>query len=291
MMSLRAVARSAPRGLTRLSSTAVRQSRVAQPSSLLRTAWAPLRTPQLAAATFSSSSSRRADNEADKELQAKLASEIQFETEVKSDDHIPASVKDFLDNSPFELKDEPGKEDVYLVRKFGDETITVSFSISDLANYEPDMYDDNALTDEELDSPEGKQLAETEAEEESLEDEDMENPVPCRINVVIEKPNQGALNIEALAQEGNILVENFYYYKDAKMAHSSSPEAVHGAEDVYPGPPFSSLDEDLQLMIERYVEERGITPAMAIFVPDYIDLKEQREYQAWLKNVKNFVGA
>ncbi|KAI8949181.1 mitochondrial glycoprotein [Xylaria longipes] len=291
MMSLRAVSRSAPRTLTRLSSTAVRQTRVAQPSSLLRTAWAPLRTPQLAA-TFSSTSWRQAPgNEVDQELLAKLESEMQFESEMKENEQLPASIKDFIENSPYELTDEPGKEDVYLVRKFGDETITVSFSISDLSNYEPDMYnEDNALTDEELDTPEGKRLAETEAEE-ALEDEEGEPAAPCRLNIVVEKPNKGALNIEAVAQDGNILVENFYYYKDAKMAHSSSPEAVHGAEDIYPGPPFGSLDEDLQLVMERYLEERGITQAMAVFVPDYMDVKEQREYQSWLKNIKDFVAA
>lgn len=149
------------------------------------------------------------------------------------------------------------------------------------------MYnEDSALSDEELDTPEGKELAETEADEGF---EDAQPPVPCRLNIVVEKPNKGALNIEALAQDGSIIVENFYYYKDPKLAHSSSPEAVHGAEDAYPGPPFGSLDEDLQLILERYLEERGITQAMAVFVPDYMDVKEQREYQNWLKNVKDFV--
>ncbi|KAI0968348.1 mitochondrial glycoprotein [Xylaria arbuscula] len=291
MMSFRAVARSAPRTLSRMSSTAIRQTRTAQPSSLLRTAWAPLRTPQLAAA-FSSTPLRQApENEADREILEKLESELQFESEMKANEQLPASIKDFIENTSYELKDEPGKEDVYLVRKIGNETITVSFSISDLANYEPDVYDeDSALTDEELDTPEGKQLAETEAEE-GLEDEGAENVVPCRLNIVVEKPDKGALNIEAVAQDGAILVENFYYYKDPSMAHSSTPDAVHGAEDVYPGPPFGSLDEDLQLLMERFLEERGISQAMALFIPDYMDVKEQREYQTWLKNIKDFVEA
>ncbi|KAF2963696.1 hypothetical protein GQX73_g9874 [Xylaria multiplex] len=292
MMSLRAVARSTPRTLSRMSSTATRQIRVAQPSSLLRTAWAPLRTPQLAA-TFSSTSLRQAPkNEADQELFAKLESELQFENEMKEHEQLPSSIKDFIDNSPYELKDEPGQEDVYLVRKMGDETITVSFSISDLTNFESDPFadEDGAMTDEELDTPEGKRLAETEAEE-GLGDEDMTTPVTYRVNIVVEKPNKGALNIEAIAQDGTILVDNFYYYKDPKMAHSSSPEAVHGAEDVYPGPPFGSLDEDLQVLIERYLEDRGITQSMALFVADYVDVKEQREYQTWLKNIKDFVEA
>lgn len=55
-------------------------------------------------------------------MSVKLESEIQFEGEMKENEQLPASVKDFLENSPFELQDTPGKEDVSLVRKFGNET-------------------------------------------------------------------------------------------------------------------------------------------------------------------------
>ncbi|KAI1816999.1 mitochondrial glycoprotein [Poronia punctata] len=291
MMSLRSVARSAPRTLTRLSSTALRQSRVAQPASLLRTSCAPLRTSQLVA-TFSSTPLRRAqESEVNQELAAKLESELQFESEMGENEPGPASIKDFLDNSPYQLKDEPGKQDVFLTRKFGNETITVSFSVADLATFDPEMYNDEdaGLGDEDMETPEGKRLAEAE-EAEEMDREHEEPPVPCRLNIVVEKEGgKGALNIEAVAQDGAIMIENFYYYSDAKMAHSSTPQATHEAEDVYPGPPFASLDEDLQILMERFLEERGISQAMAVFVPDYLDVKEQREYQAWLKKVKNFV--
>ncbi|CAJ2509219.1 Uu.00g142450.m01.CDS01 [Anthostomella pinea] len=293
MMSIRAVARSVPRTLTRLSSTALRQSRAARPSSqLLKSSWTPFRTSQFTSA-FSTTPFRQSANSAvDEELSVKLESELQFEGELKESEQVPASVKDFLENSPFELKDTSGKEDVFLTRTYENEKITVSFSISDLANYEPDEYnEDSALGDEELDTPEGKQLAEAEAEEGVEDGEEREPGVPCRLNIVVEKPNKGALNIEAVAQDGQILVENFYYFKDAKMAHGETPEAVHAAEDTYPGPPFGSLDEDLQILMERYLEDRGVTQAMAVFVPDYMDLKEQREYNTWLKDVKTFVDA
>lgn len=121
-MSLRAVARSAPRTLTRLSSTAIRQTRVAQPSALLRTTWAPLRASQLSSSFSTNSLMRSSENETDQELLEKIESELQFENEAKEADKQPASIKDFLENTSFELKDEPGKQDVYLVRKFGDET-------------------------------------------------------------------------------------------------------------------------------------------------------------------------
>ncbi|KAI1377856.1 mitochondrial glycoprotein [Hypoxylon crocopeplum] len=294
MMSLRAVARSAPRTLARLNSTALRQSRVARPSSLLKSSWAPLRSSQFTSAFSTSQFRQAAASDVDEELSVKLESEIQFEGEMKENEQLPASVKDFLENSPFELKDSPGNEDVTLTRKFGTETITVTFSISDLANYEPDdVYnEDSALGDEDVETPEGRR-ASTQAEAEGLEEEpeDVEAPVPCRLNVVVEKPGKGALNIEALAQDGQVVVENFYYFKDPKMAHGESAEVAHQAQDIYPGPPFGSLDEDLQILMERYLEERGVTQALAVFVPDYMDIKEQREYQAWLKDVKEFIDA
>lgn len=53
-------------------------------------------------------------------MSAKLASEIEFEEEVKGEP-LPPSIKEFIDNSPFELKDVPGKEDVVLTRNYGNE--------------------------------------------------------------------------------------------------------------------------------------------------------------------------
>lgn len=131
MMSLRAAARSAPRTLTRLSSTAARSTTASASASVLSVArplarsWAPLRstTGQQLGAAFSTTPLRgKPAGQVDEELSVKLESELQFESEMKENEQQPASVKDFLANSPFELKDVPGKEDVYLVRKFGNET-------------------------------------------------------------------------------------------------------------------------------------------------------------------------
>ena len=52
---------------------------------------------------------------------AKLDSEIQMEQEMKEESDIPTSVKDYLENGPFEIIDTPGQEEVILVRQFGDE--------------------------------------------------------------------------------------------------------------------------------------------------------------------------
>jgi complement component 1 Q subcomponent-binding protein len=58
---------------------------------------------------------------------------------------------------------------------------------------------------------------------------------------------------------------------------------------MYSGPPFPQLDEDLQVLLESYLAERGVDTELAIFIPEYIDVKEQKEYLGWLKKVKDFV--
>lgn len=97
-----------------------RQSAVARPSTFIKTS--ALRALQPSRAAFSTTVFRRAaDGETDDELSAKLESEIQYEDSLKASEQEPASIKDFLDNSPFELIDTPGEEVVKLVRTFGEE--------------------------------------------------------------------------------------------------------------------------------------------------------------------------
>ena len=52
---------------------------------------------------------------------AKLESELSMENEMKENSEVPISVKEYLENGPFEIKDTPGHEEVVLTRKFGDE--------------------------------------------------------------------------------------------------------------------------------------------------------------------------
>ncbi|KAH7267051.1 mitochondrial glycoprotein [Fusarium redolens] len=290
MFSARNVVRSAPRAVSRLSGVALRQT--ARPSAFTKAASA-LRPAQ---AAFSTTSLRKA-TENDGELSAKLESEIKIEEDIKASEQDPASIKDFLNNSAFELVDTPGQEIVKLVRDFGDEKITVSFSIADITNYDP--YAEESALEEEGFEDEGAQgsqrnaRANEEIDEELDEDAEEENNPPINLSIVVEKPGKasGALNIDASAQDGHIVVENLFYYTDASVAKVESPDAAQKRADVYPGPPFGSLDDDLQVLMERFLEERGITQALAVFVPDYVDVKEQREYTRWLNNVKAFIDA
>jgi len=66
-------------------------------------------------------------------------------------------------------------------------------------------------------------------------------------------------------------------------------ESYSDRSSQYSGPPFEQLDEEVQGMLEDYLGARGITSHLASVIPDYVDVKEQKEYLAWLKRVKSFV--
>ncbi|KFZ01945.1 hypothetical protein V500_00549 [Pseudogymnoascus sp. VKM F-4518 (FW-2643)] len=284
MLSLRAIARSAPRAISRLTVSAAR--RPAAPISI-QSSWMPLRT-QAAAAFSTSRMYKAAAGEVDDELVAKLDSEISMELEMKENSEVPQSVREYLENGPFEIQDVEGSEEVVLTRTYGDESIRVSFSVADLNAIDPEAdYEDRAMADEEDVDQQEKELAEEDGEGESEAPESF----PVRVNVIIEKANKGALAVETIAQDGQIIIDNVYYYKDAAQARAKSAELAHTRQDLYVGPPFGNLDEDLQIVLERYLDERGINTALALFAPDYIDMKEQKEYLAWLANVKGFVEA
>lgn len=269
------------------------------------------------------------EGQVDEELAAKLESELQLEQEMQDPDEVPLSISDFLNNSPFTVHDTPGREEVVLTRPYGDENIRVVFSITDLNNVEqdPDKYDDRALYDEDeegLDGMDGQsggaqskgaitsgqtkngninvapenrvapadrqELADDEsAAAEDGSGEDAEPSFPARVNITVSKPGKGSLQIETVAQDGSIIIESVYYYSDPSLAEPKTPEHELARRDLYLGPPFGNLDEDLQVILERYLDERGINTALALFIPDYVDYKEQKEYLRWLSNVKSFV--
>ncbi|KAF4126064.1 complement component 1 Q subcomponent-binding protein, mitochondrial [Geosmithia morbida] len=296
MLSIRTLARaSAPRAIRMATTSTMRSARPSMFASVKPVAAAAAMTSR----TFSVTARRwAAENktESDEELSAKLESEIQIEEDMKTSEQEPASVRDFLANTPFELIDTPGKEVVKLVRQYNDEKITVSFSIADITNYDP-YSQDTALEDEEAfdeqqsSSGNSKRAPDEDLAEEEEDLEDDEPSAPINLSILVEKPGKvpGALNIDATAQDGGIVVDNLFYFDDASVARAETPESAQARADIYPGPPFGSLDEDLQVLMERFLEDRGITQTLAVFVPDYVDVKEQKEYVRWLSNVKKFI--
>ena len=115
-------------------------------------------------------------------------------------------------------------------------------------------------------------------------EQDQEPSFPAHVYITVERGNKGAMQIEAIAQDGLMAIDNVYFFKDASLVDPKSSEKENAASRMYTGPPFNNLDEDLQVLFEKFLDERGINTTMALFVPEYIDFKEQREYLSWLNS-------
>lgn len=246
------------------------------------------------------------------ELVAKLQSEISMEEDMKEDEDLSANIKEYLENSPFEVQDKAGHQEVVLTRSFGDEKIRITFTTADLNNNVPgeDLVEDNAMYDDaDMDTqsggantkgsinqgktqdgnvrvaPEDRVApADREELEDDYEDEGQQQGFPAHASICIERPGKGALAIEATAQDGDFVIEDLYYFPTADLADPATAEKDWSRRTLYTGPPFSNLDEDLQILLEKYLEERGINTRLALFIPDYIDHKEQKEYVRWLNS-------
>ncbi|KAF1946570.1 regulatory protein-like protein suaprga1 [Clathrospora elynae] len=316
MLALRNLARTAPRSAARLSTKAVRP----QPSLLRQTtafqpAWAaPI--PRLTASFHMSA--RRQDSGVNEELVAKLQSEISMEEDMKEDEDFSANIREYMENSPFKLEDVDGNQEIVLTRTYNDEKISVTFTTADLNNNSPseELAEDNAMYDDaDMDvqsggantkgavsqgrtqdgnirvAPENSvSPADREELEDDYEDEAQQPGFPAHASIRIERPGKGAIAIEATAQDGDFLIEDLYYFPTPDLADPQTAEQDWARRTLYTGPPFNNLDEDLQLLLEKYLEERGINTRLALFIPDYIDQKEQKEYIRWLNNVKSFVA-
>lgn len=108
---------------------------------------------------------------------------------------------------------------------------------------------------------------------------------PARLNITVNRDGkEGALAIEATAQQGSVTIDNIYYFPTTEMADPTTADVEWKRRGQYTGPPFGDLDEDLQILMENWIESRGINTQMALFVLNYIDYKEQREYKSWLES-------
>lgn len=115
------------------------------------------------------------------------------------------------------------------------------------------------------------------------EDQDLSEPgFPANVQVHVTRPGKGGLTFSCIAEEGNLHITDVYYFPKADMAEAKTPEADLARRSLYTGPPFGNLDDSLQEIFEGYLEERGVNEQMAVFIPDYIDVKEQSEYIRWL---------
>lgn len=245
-----------------------------------RTSIAARLAPRVAAShvatrAFTASAVSRAEGSGDAALSAKLQEELKYEltnTEGGVAGEVPEFLKAFQEQGIWTIVETSGSDEVVLTRKFGSEQIKLVFSISDV----------NESPDEEFPTE----------EEDGEVNEDQPYSYPIRTSITITKAaSKGALVIDALVQDGAFLADSIAYYADAAVANGSGAEADWTRRGLYFGPSFEELDVAVQEEFERYLSERGIDESLALFIPDYAEYKEQKEYVSWLTNVTNFIEA
>ncbi|KAH7099696.1 mitochondrial glycoprotein [Auriculariales sp. MPI-PUGE-AT-0066] len=249
--------------------SALRAVALARPAPRLRVA-SPIAN---AARAFSVSAiSRVRALVSDATLAAKLEEELKYEKEENRANETPEFLKAFKEQGVWTITDAPSSDEVTLTRKFGNETIKLVFSISDVDQANEDEF--------------------PQEDEEGDVSEDRPYSYPIRTAITITKPtSKGALVIDAMAQDGSFLADSIAYYADAAVANGQGADADWARRGMYFGPQFEQLDVSVQEEFERFLSERGIDESLALFIPDFAEYKEQQEYVLWLKGVQQFVEA
>lgn len=175
--------------------------------------------------------------------------------------------------------------------------IRLNFSVADIRNLgETDDMIDSALSDEAeydghqpINQGQGQGGVSQHSEDRiAPADRDMdgdgEADFPARVNITVEKAGSGAILFQTFVQNGFFQIEDISYFSKPDLAHAQTAEKDWVRQSVYAGPPFGNLDEGLQNFLDRYLEERGINAELATMIPDYIQVKEQKEYVSWLQS-------
>ncbi|KFK43828.1 hypothetical protein AALP_AA1G179000, partial [Arabis alpina] len=111
----------------------------------------------------------------------------------------------------------------------------------------------------------------------STDPEDVQLHITFIVN--ISKGGDGeTLEIMCSAWPDTIQISNFFIRKSSK----SSPNA-------FIGPQFEQMEDELQDLLYRFLEERGISDDLAVFLHQYMENKAKAEYIRWMETIKSYV--
>lgn len=167
--------------------------------------------------------------------------------------------------------------------------IRATFTVSDLQNVAEDEFDGLSESDyENINQGQSGEHISTRPEDSiASSDRDFDGEIPgfpVRVNITIEKPGNGALLIQTTASDGMFEIHEVSHFDKADFAEAETAEKDWHRQSLYSGPAYGNLDEDLQTLFDRYLEERGFNAELANIIPDYITVKEQKEYTRWLES-------
>ena len=114
--------------------------------------------------------------------------------------------------------------------------------------------------------------------DENEEYQDEEPILPLRFTVTVSKAGKKMV-LECMSELGQ-----------AKVVGVSTASSDSAEENMYQGPDFFELAEDLQESFAIYLDEEcAVTSDVATFVAMYADYKEQMQYVQFLKDAKSII--
>ena len=193
-----------------------------------------------------------------------LANEIAAEA---SNDEVD---QEYLDakkavESTFKIHEKDGEGVVKLESKYKGETIEVTFDCQD---------------EEEMD-PSEEEMEEMAANAGGDDDDGplAEGDVGINFDVVIAK-KEGKVVVSCTAAQ---------HLHIKQVRHVAAGKNVEDQE-LYGGPRFDLLDEELQDAFYAYLADRGINEDLCFFILAHSGVKEQKEYETWLNKLLDFTA-
>ncbi|KAJ2388221.1 Mitochondrial acidic protein mam33, partial [Coemansia sp. RSA 2559] len=104
-------------------------------------------------------------------------------------------------------------------------------------------------------------------------------------------PGAPVLHMELESEEGDIGIDRMKFISDEETAVANTLEKDWQRKQVYCGPIFGQLSDDLKENVDAFLAERNIDTALTLFMLDFIEYREQSEYLQWLRNFKKFINA
>jgi complement component 1 Q subcomponent-binding protein len=170
---------------------------------------------------------------------------------------------------------EPGL--TVLKRTHGEETITVSYGVNDLGEFDVEPDEEGEYSGEE--DGENNQLAET--DEQGEESDEQDDTIPkVEVEIIIQKGEDG----NVLMFEGSAFDVHGFEFTRVMTA------PVDGDNDsAYQGPFFNDLAEKLQEDFEDYLTDRLVDGALSQFIVESVLEEEDNSYLNFLKDTKDFL--
>ncbi|KAJ2552700.1 Mitochondrial acidic protein mam33 [Coemansia sp. RSA 1933] len=263
-----------------LARTSFRTTRRPQSALKLTPCFAAGKT--LSARALSTSTPVRGNGSVDADLAHTLSEEIDYEAKQEAEEGVPEFIQAFTTSTGFKIKADPGSNLVVMTKKFGNENITVSFNVSEILNVDDPIADVSVYRENEQGEP---------VKDAEKKADDVPEDFPIYFTATFAKPGAPVLHMELECEEGEIGIDRMKFIPDEETAIANTLEKDWQRKQVYCGPIFGQLSDDLKENVDEFLAERNIDTALTLFMLDFIEYKEQSEYLQWLREFKKFINA